>query len=432
MKVLVIGSGGREHALAWKIARSPKVEEVICAPGNAGIATVARCVPTGAGDTEGISRLVADENIGLVVIGPEDPLVNGMADRLRSEGRLVFGPSAAAAHLEGSKAFAKSFMARHGIPTARFQVFEEYEPLHGYLQMLDHPVVLKADGLAAGKGVILCYTRQEAIEAADKIMSRRSFGDAGKRVVVEDLLTGEEASYLVLVDGENVVPLASSQDHKALLDGDQGPNTGGMGAYSPAPVVTEALEQRVLEEIIYPTVKGMAQEERPFSGLLYAGLMITEEGPSVLEFNVRFGDPETQPLMVRMDEDIVPLLEATAASNLEPRRLAWREGTTCCVVLAADGYPGSYRKGIPMPGLDDAEESDEMVVFHAGTTFGEADGVRQVVTSGGRVLGVTAHGKNIQQARQQAYDAVERIRWEGACYRTDIGYRALKREQGEE
>jgi len=425
MKVLVIGSGGREHALAWKIARSALVDEVLCAPGNAGIARVARCVPVGASDRPALRQLAREEGVELVVIGPEGPLADGLADELREDGKLVFGPSGAAAHLEGSKAFAKTFMARHGIPTARFAVFDAYEPLIGYLEGEEGAVVLKADGLAAGKGVILCPTRADAKVAAMQIMRDRAFGAAGDRVVVEDLLVGEEASYLALVDGERLVPLASSQDHKALLEGDRGPNTGGMGAYTPAPVVDPELEQRVLDEIMRPTVRGMSLEGRPFRGLLYAGLMITEDGPQVLEFNVRFGDPETQPLMVHLDEDLVPLLIGAASGTLEERPLRWRQGTSCCVVLASDGYPGAYDKGIPIAGLAEFEEGDDLVVFHAGTNL--VEGV--MVTAGGRVLGVTACGDDIEQARKNVYDAVDTIRWPGMVYRRDIGHRALKRHR---
>ncbi len=426
MKVLVIGSGGREHALAWKIARSALVDEVLCAPGNAGIARVARCVPVPVSDRSAIRALVREEGIDLIVIGPEQPLVDGLADQLREDGKLVFGPSGAAAHLEGSKAFAKTFMARHGIPTARFAVFDSFEPLIGHLEGEEGAVVLKADGLAAGKGVILCPTRADAKAAATQIMRDQAFGTAGERVVVEDLLVGEEASYLALVDGERVVPLVSSQDHKALLEGDKGPNTGGMGAYTPAPVVDPEMEQRILDEIMRPTVRGMALEGRPFQGLLYAGLMITDEGPQVLEFNVRFGDPETQPLMVHLDEDLVPLLVASGSGSLEERPLRWREGTSCCVVLASSGYPGSYDKGLPIQGLDDLAEGDDLVVFHAGTATDD-DGA--TVTSGGRVLGVTAHGLDIEAARENVYDAVESIRWTGMIYRRDIGHRALRRHR---
>ena len=427
MKVLVVGSGGREHALAWKIARSSLVDEVVCAPGNAGIATVARCVPVGAGDIEGIRELARKERFGLVVIGPEVPLVEGMADRLREDGVLVFGPSAEAAALEGSKAFAKQFMARHGVPTASFQVFDAYDPLVAYLEGIDGPRVLKADGLAAGKGVLMCRSRPEAINGATHIMKEGAFGEAGRRVIAEDLLVGEEASFLAIVDGENVVPLASSQDHKRMLERDRGPNTGGMGAYSPAPVLTPELEQRVLDEVIHPTVKGMVAEGRPFSGLLYAGLMIVDGDPFVLEFNVRFGDPECQPLLLRLREDLVPLLVATAAGRLEPRRLAWRPGATCCVVMASDGYPGAYETGVPIRGLHKVEEGPDLVVFHAGTAhIPAADGV-QLVTAGGRVLGVTTYGEDIIEGGDLDYKAMESIRWPGAVYRRDIGFRAVAR-----
>jgi len=355
--------------------------------------------------------------------------VDGLADRLRAEGFPVFGPSADAAQLEGSKAFAKLFMARHGVPTAPFQVFDHIEPLLGFLASVDEPVVVKADGLAAGKGVILCRDREEAAAAARQMMVDGAFGAAGDRVVVESLLVGEEVSYLALVSGEAIVPLVSSQDHKALLDGDQGPNTGGMGAYCPAPRVDEELEKLILETVIQPTVHGMAAEGRPFAGLLYAGLMITERGPQVLEFNVRFGDPETQPLMALMEEDIVPALRATADGTLSPGTLRWKSGSACCVVLAAGGYPGSYAKGVPIDGLDAVAGADDVVVFHAGTARPDPDG--PVVTAGGRVLGVTAVGGDFPSARAAAYEAVGQIRWPDVQYRTDIGHRAMARLTGD-
>ena len=427
MKVLVVGGGGREHALAWKIARSPLVDEVLCAPGNAGIGRVARCVPVGGGDIDRLRDLARGESVDLVVVGPEAPLVAGLADRLREDGVAVFGPSAAAAMLEGSKAFAKQFMARHGVPTAGFQVFDAYEPLVGYLEATEGPIVLKADGLAAGKGVLMCRSRAEALNAAARIMKENAFGEAGTRVVAEDLLVGEEVSYLALVDGHKVIPLASSQDHKRLLEGDRGPNTGGMGAYSPAPVVTPVMEQRILDEVIHPTVRGMVAEGRSFNGLLYAGLMIVDGEPMVLEFNVRFGDPEAQPLMLRLDEDLVPLLVAAAVGEMEPRKLRWRRGTTCCVVMASFGYPGHYDKGIPIRGLDEVVEDDSMVVFHAGSAAIDTPEGRQVVTAGGRVLGLTAYGTDIEDARNRVYQAIDTIRWPGVVYRRDIGHRAVKR-----
>ena len=426
MKVLVLGDGGREHALSWKIAQSPMVDEVICAPGNAGIASCARCVPLALGDGDAVVDLATGEEVGLVVVGPEAPLVSGLADRLRDAGFPVFGPSAEAAMLEGSKAFSKLFMARHGIPTARFQVFDHLDPLLGFLASMDDPVVVKADGLAAGKGVILCRDRREATEAARQIMADRAFGDAGERVVVEQLLRGEEVSYLALVSGEAIVPLVSSQDHKALLDGDRGPNTGGMGAYCPAPLVDGPLERTILETVIRPTVRGMAEEGRPFTGLLYAGLMVTDEGPQVLEFNVRFGDPETQPLMALMGEDLVPLLLATADGTLSSRTLVWRPGSACCVVMASEGYPGAYDKGHPIGGLEGLEGRDDVVVFHAGT--GWSDDGKTVVTAGGRVLGVTGLGPDFATAQETTYRAVDAISWPGAIHRRDIGYRALARQ----
>ncbi len=429
MKVLVLGSGGREHALCWKIAQSPRVDEVICAPGNAGIASHARCVDASLGNAGEVIGLASREGVGLVLIGPEAPLVDGLGDRLREAGFPVFGPSAAAAMLEGSKAFAKLFMARHGVPTARFQIFDHLEPLLGFLASMDEPVVVKADGLAAGKGVILCRDRDEAAAAARRIMVDQAFGEAGQRVVVEQLLQGEEVSYLALVSGEAIVPLVSSQDHKALLDGDEGPNTGGMGAYCPAPLVDPELERTILETVIRPTVRGLAEEGKPFSGLLYAGLMVDAEGPQVLEFNVRFGDPETQPLMALMDEDIVPLLLATAEGKLSSRIMAWKPGYACCVVMASEGYPAAYDKGHPIEGLDSVGEGEDVVVFHAGTGW-SADG-RSIVTAGGRVLGVTGLGNDFPAARAAAYGAVDKIRWPGAQRRGDIGHRALARLEQE-
>jgi len=421
MKVLVVGGGGREHALAWKIAQSPSVEEVIAAPGNGGIASHARCVGIGADDVDGQVALAKKEQVGLVVIGPEAPLVGGLADRLAAEGILAFGPSAAAARLEGSKAFAKEFMQRHGVPTARFSV---HDALESAIQEVDRragPCVVKADGLAAGKGVIVCRSPYEARQAVREMLGEARFGAAGARVVIEDLLEGEEASVLALCDGEAIVPLIAAQDHKAAFEGDTGPNTGGMGAYAPAPVVTSELSATIREQVLERTVRGMAADGTPFKGVLYAGLMIADGQPLVLEYNVRFGDPECQPLMVMMKDDLVPVLVAAAEGRLAGKRMDWHVGAALCVVLAADGYPGSYGKGKPISGLEAAGAIENLVVFHAGTKLDSG----RLVTSGGRVLGVTGRGADLGAAARVAYQGAAAIDWEGMRYRRDIGHRAL-------
>ncbi|MCK6527825.1 phosphoribosylamine--glycine ligase [Myxococcota bacterium] len=421
MKVLIVGGGGREHALAWKIGGSPYADEVIVAPGNAGIRRHARCVPVADTEVEGLVSLARDEGVGLVVVGPEAPLVAGLADRLEAEGIAVFGPSAAAAEIEGSKAFAKEFMERRGIPTASARVHDALGPLLEHLEASPLPVVVKASGLAAGKGVAICRTRDEALAAGRDFMEGRIFGAAGDRVVVEEFLEGEEASFLALVDGTRVLPLAVCQDHKALLDGDRGPNTGGMGAFTPVPSVGEDLAARVTDEVLLPAVRGLAEEGRPFRGLLYAGLMFTPRGPRVLEFNARFGDPETQALMLRMGSDLLPLLAAAAHGDLGGGTVEWREGTSLCVVMAAPGYPAKARAGLPISGLDSVEAGPDLQVFHAGT---REEGGR-TVTAGGRVLGVTAFAPTGADARRRAYDATRRIHWEGVQFRTDIGARGM-------
>ncbi len=421
MRVLVVGSGGREHALAWKIAQSPRVERVLAAPGSDGIARDAHCFPdVKAGDAVGLARLARGQGVDLVVIGPEAPLADGVADRLREAGLAVFGPSREGARLESSKAYAREFMARHGIPGARFAVFEDLQRARSHVRSLDGPCVVKADGLAAGKGVMVCDDPPQAERAIQEIMGERRFGDAGARVLVEERLEGEEASYYAITDGRRIATLAAAQDHKRALDGDRGENTGGMGAYSPAPVLTEAVEKRVLEEIVHPAVRGLAEDGHPYTGVLYVGLMIDASGaPRVVEFNVRFGDPETQPLVVRMQGDLVPLLDGAARGDLDPAApLGWGDAAVC-VVLASGGYPRGYESGLPIAGLDAVEVDPDVVVFHAGTR--RVDG--QFVTAGGRVLGITARGATVAEARTRAYTAADRIRFEGVHLRRDIAAR---------
>jgi phosphoribosylamine--glycine ligase len=425
MRVLVVGSGGREHALAWKIAGSPDVDRVLAAPGSDGMSGVAACFPGVApGDAAALAELVRAERADLVVVGPEAPLADGVADRLREAGSAVFGPSQGAARLESSKAFAKDFMARNGVPTADYAVFDDLEAASRHARARPRGCVIKADGLAAGKGVAVCDSADAALAALDEIMGARRFGEAGARVVIEERLEGEEASYYALSDGERVVTLAAAQDHKRALDGDRGENTGGMGAYSPAPVMNDSVEKRVLEEIVHPTIRAMAAEGQPYTGVLYVGLMIDASGaPRVVEFNVRFGDPETQPLVVRMESDLVPLLDGAARGDL--RNAAppdWGEAAVC-VVLASEGYPRAFEKGRPIEGLDAAGRDPDVVVFHAGTRRA-ADGGFE--TAGGRVLGVTARGPGVAEARERAYAACDRIRFQGMHLRRDIAARALR------
>ena len=428
MNVLIIGSGGREHALAWKVAQDPRVEKVFVAPGNAGTATEAKCENV-AIDVLAIEQLAdfAEQNVQLTIVGPEAPLVKGVVDLFRTRGLDCFGPTAAAAQLEGSKAFTKDFLARHKIPTADYQNFTEVEPALAYLREKGAPIVIKADGLAAGKGVIVAMALAEAEDAVRDMLSGNAFGDAGARVVIEEFLDGEEASFIVMVDGANVLPMATSQDHKRVGDGDTGPNTGGMGAYSPAPVVTADVHQRVMDEVIWPTVKGMAAEGNVYTGFLYAGLMIDRNGaPKVIEFNCRFGDPETQPIMLRLQSSLVLLVEAALAKALDKIEAQWDPRPSLGVVLAAGGYPGDYAKGAPIRGLEAAAQLDGKV-FHAGTAL--KDGA--VTTAGGRVLCATALGETVSAAQQNAYALAARIEWDGHFYRHDIGYRAIAREQGE-
>ncbi len=425
MNVLIIGSGGREHALAWKAAQDPRVEKVYVAPGNAGTAIEEKCqnVPI---DVLELNRLAdfAAVNVSLTIVGPEAPLVAGVVDLFRERGLKCFGPTAGAAQLEGSKAFTKDFLARHQIPTARYANFTEVEPALAYLREQGAPIVVKADGLAAGKGVIVAMTLDEAEAAVRDMLAGNAFGDAGSRVVIEEFLTGEEASFIVMVDGEHVLPMATSQDHKRVGDGDTGPNTGGMGAYSPAPVVTDSVHQRVMEEVIWPTVRGMAAEGNRYTGFLYAGLMIDADGyPRVIEFNCRFGDPETQPIMLRLQSSLVELAEAALEERLDRVEAKWDPRPSLGVVLAAGGYPGAYAKGAPIHGLSRAVAADGKV-FHAGTALDDG----RVVTQGGRVLCATALGDSVRAAQQRAYELAEQIDWEGCFYRRDIGYRAIARE----
>ena len=425
MRVLVIGSGGREHALAWKIARSPRVEQVLAAPGSAGIEREAACFPQVSDtDADAILELARAEGVDLVVIGPEAPLAAGLCDRLRGEGLAVFGPSQAAARLEASKSFAREFMARHGIPSARFEVFEDLDRACAHVRELGGACVVKADGLAAGKGVAVCDTPAQAEAALREMMSDRRFGDAGARALVEERLEGEEVSYYAITDGRHIVTLAAAQDHKRLLDGDRGENTGGMGAYSPAPILSEAVEKRVVEEIVHPVIRGMAEEGTPYTGVLYVGLMVDADGnPRVVEFNVRFGDPETQPLVVRMEGDLVPLLEGAASGDLERAApLGWGDAAVC-VVLASGGYPRAHETGFAIEGLEALEDDPNLMIFQAGT---KRDDSGKLVTAGGRVLSVTARGADVSEARARAYAAADRIRFEGVHLRRDIASRALR------
>ena len=422
MKVLVVGSGGREHALCWAIAKSPKCKKLYVAPGNVGMTDVAECVDISAEDVPALVKFAKSEKIDFVVVGPEAPLVAGLVDKLDAAGIKAFGPSAKAAQLEGSKAFMKDILAKYDIPTADFDTFDEPDSAKEYIIKQNGPVVVKADGLAAGKGVILCHNRNEAFAAVDQMMVERVFGDAGDEVLIEEFLKGEEVSFFALVDGETAVPLASAQDHKAAHDGDTGPNTGGMGAYSPTPLVDDAMSQQIMDDIITPTIKAMAAEGAPYKGVLFCGLMITEDGPKVLEYNVRFGDPECQVLMARADSDVLEALLACTEGRLAKTNINWKAETALVVVMAAKGYPGKYAKGTEIKNLDAANAIDGVTVFHAGT---KASG-NKVVANGGRVLGVTATGKSVKEAQKTAYAGVDAIDWpEGFC-RRDIGWRALK------
>ncbi len=422
MKVLLIGGGGREHSLAWKIKQSPRVEKLFCAPGNAGIEQVAECVGIAVDDIDELARFAKKEQIGLTVVGPELPLTLGIVDAFQAEGLRIFGPDKNAAMLEASKAFTKELMKQKGIPSAFFSTFTDAQDATRYIKEVGAPIVVKADGLCGGKGVIVCQTVEEALDAVNLIMINEAFGNAGQKVVVEECLVGEEASFLVFTDGKHILPMPSSQDHKPVYDGDQGPNTGGMGAYSPAPVVTPEMEERVIEEVMKPTIEAMAEQGHPYRGVLYAGLMIEDDEAKVLEFNCRFGDPEAQPLLMRLKSDIVPVLEAIADGDLSGIDLEWDPRATVCVVMAAKGYPKSYKKGMEISGLDKAGEMQDTVVFHAGTKNPEG----KILTDGGRVLGVTSVGDTIAEAIDLAYSAAEQIHWEGVHYRKDIGRKALE------
>jgi len=421
MKVLVIGGGGREHALVWKIAQSPKVSQIYCAPGNAGISQQATIVPIKANDLNGLLTFASQEKIDLTVVGPEEPLTRGIVDLFESKDLFIFGPSQKAAEIEGSKAFAKEMMKKYRIPTAPCEIFDDHREAITYVRRQGVPIVVKADGLATGKGVIVCKTTEEAIHSVEQIMVEKIFGEAGHRVVIEECLKGEEASFIAFTDGKTILPLASSQDHKQIFDGDRGPNTGGMGAYSPAPVVTDQVHKRIVEEILKPMIEAMAAEGKVYKGVLYAGIMVCDGFPKVLEFNARFGDPETQPVFMRMKGDIIPMLEACMKGNLSQWEIEWDDRASVCVVMASKGYPGDYGKGEIIKGLEEVFQMEDVFVFHAGTALKYG----QVVTYGGRVLGVTGLGKDIQKAKERAYQAVEKISWDGAYYRKDIGQKAL-------
>lgn len=428
MKVLVIGSGGREHALAWKAAQAADVEQVFVAPGNAGTELDEKLsnVEIGVGDFEALANFAEQEGIALTIVGPEQPLVDGVVDFFQARNLACFGPSKGAAQLEGSKAFTKDFLARNDIPSAAYQTFTEVEPALAYLQERGAPIVVKADGLAAGKGVIVAENLAQAEEAVRDMLSGNAFGEAGCRVVIEDFLSGEEASFIVMVDGKNVLPMATSQDHKRVGDGDTGPNTGGMGAYSPAPVVTDAVYQRIMDEVIYPTVNAMAAEGNDYTGFLYAGLMIDDSGaPKVIEYNCRFGDPETQPIMLRLQSNLAQLCLAALDGKLDQVSADWDPRPAVGVVLASGGYPGSYGKGDVISGL--GQESSDQKVFHAGTAKNDQG---EIVSNGGRVLCATALGQSVSEAQANAYQSAKQISWKDSFMRSDIAYRAIVREQG--
>lgn len=427
MRVLLVGSGGREHALAWALAASENCEALYCAPGNAGIESCAECVDIKGEDVEAVVKFAEDENIDLVVVGPEAPLVAGLADALIEADIAVFGPKANAARLEGSKGFMKDLCAKYDIPTAAYGRFSDFEKAKAFIEKQPGNVVVKADGLAAGKGVIICQNKQEAIDAAEEMLSGDMFGDAGAEIVIEEFMDGEELSYFALADGKTMLPLTSAQDHKRVFDGDEGPNTGGMGAYSPAHLMTTELEEKIIHKIISPTIEAMAAEGCPFTGVLYAGLMIVNGEPKLIEYNARFGDPECQPMMMRLQGDLLEILYAGAQGRLDEilGTVTWSEKTALCVVMAAKGYPGSYPKDTPISNIEDATEIKDLTVFHAGTA--KKDG--QLVSTGGRVLGVTALGETIEEAQRRAYMGVDKIEWPDGFCRRDIGWRALAAEK---
>jgi len=424
MKILVVGSGGREHALCWAIRRSPLCSELLCAPGNAGIAGMAKLVPIAAEDVEALTAFAQDNKVDFVVIGPEAPLVLGLADKLAAVGIKAFGPSAAAAEMEGSKGFMKDIVAKYGVPTAAYGRFTDAEAAKAFIRKNGAPIVVKTDGLAAGKGVVVAMSEDEALAAVDAMMGDKMFGSAGDELVIEEFLAGEEASFFAITDGETAVPLVAAQDHKRVGDGDTGPNTGGMGAYSPAPVVTPEIERQIMEDCILPTVRGMKAEGKPYKGVLFAGVMIDKGKAKLLEYNVRFGDPECQVLMARMKSDIVPLLLAAAEGKLAGQTVEWHEDPALVVVMAAKGYPGSYEKNTVIEGLDEAAKVEGVTVLHAGT---KADEQGRILATGGRVLGVTAIGKTVAEAQARAYQAVDAIRWPQGFCRRDIAWRALQR-----
>ncbi len=424
MNILVIGSGGREHALVWKISNSPMVKTIYVAPGNGGIGDLAICVDLNTSDHDAVVKFCQEKDIGLVVVGPEAPLVDGLVDRLDGENITAFGPSAYAAQLEGSKGFTKDLCAKYNIPTAAYRRFTEPEPAKDFAHAKGAPIVVKADGLAAGKGVIIAETLEQAYTAIDDILGGQ-FGAAGAELVIEEFLVGEEASFFALCDGDNILPLATAQDHKQVGEGDTGPNTGGMGAYSPAAVMTNHMTQRTIDEIILPTVRGMKEEGHPFKGVFFAGLMITDKGPELIEYNVRFGDPECQTLMMRMKSDIVPALIASVKGNVDKIDMQWHDKPALCVVMAANGYPNSYEKNTKISNLDQAAQGDDTYIFHAGTKRENGD----ILAIGGRVLNITAMGNNVSEAKDNAYGALDKIHWpEGFC-RRDIGWRAVAREK---
>jgi len=423
MKVLVVGGGGREHAIAWKLSQSRSVDKIYCCPGNAGIAEIAECINVNQNDFSELLDFVKYEWIDLTIVGPEDPLSKGIVDLFEKEGRRILGPTKAAAQLESSKVFSKDLMKSHGIPTAEYRVFTSYLHAEEYIRFKGTPIVIKADGLAAGKGVFIAATMDEALDALKTILKDKAFGDAGNKVLVEDCLSGEEASYMVFTDGKTIIPMVSSQDHKRIFDGDKGPNTGGMGAYSPAPVMTEELERIVMEKIMKPTIRALGSEGIKYKGILYAGLMIDKGVPSVLEFNCRLGDPETQPVLSRLKTDFMDIAMAVADERLSDIDIEWNSDPAVCVVLSSAGYPGQYRKGDVITGIDEANKMEGVQVFHAGTAFRD----EHIVTAGGRVLGVTATGNDIASAKARAYEAAEKIHFNGMHYRKDIADRALKR-----
>ncbi|UNC91517.1 phosphoribosylamine--glycine ligase [Candidatus Contubernalis alkaliaceticus] len=422
MRILVVGGGGREHTLVWKLKQSPLVEKIYCAPGNAGISEYAQCVPISVEDLRGLVEFAEEQKIDLTIVGPEAPLAEGIVDLFQGRGLKIFGPNKQAAKLEGSKVFAKELMVKYNIPTAEYKTFTNPEEAEQYIKKVGTPIVIKAEGLAAGKGVIVCEEEEEALLAMKKIMIDRAFGDAGNRLIVEECLRGEEASILAFTDGESILPMVSSQDHKPVYDGDRGPNTGGMGAYAPAPLVTPEIAKYVEEEILLPAVKGLKSDGHSYSGIIYAGLMFTEKGPKVLEFNCRFGDPEAQVVIPLLKSDLVPILQAVVEGKLSQVKAEWHEGYAVCVVMASGGYPDSYQKGMVIEGLEEQKANHNLMVFHAGTDIQK----EKVVTSGGRVLGVTGWAQTLPQTLKNVYEAVESIRFEGAHYRKDIGQKALK------